>query len=427
MFDFRTWAWTELDFFQNANKSCGAYIELIFNGFNTPIINLLQGHNCVTSLNLDENQISSLKHKAFNQLPYMKKLSLRYNKISAIDNDFFSPLLRIEYLDLSSNNIMDISGFNKLTRHMLNHLNLSHNHIVKVSSYLFNLSSLEVLDLSNNSIKSSEPIMLPTNLRHLKLDNNEIVTWPLDFIPARLTDLSLKFNQLNYTKPISSVKRLDLSNNRLNNFCSDHFSSLEELDLSGNYFDSIPSFRSNKTLPLRKLAFNYMPNLLSIRQESFEGAANLTEISISVCPRLSLIESETFTGLNWLEKLDLSYNNLEKLPKDMARWLRIKDGVNLQGNPIKCDCSMQWFVDYVLSPMHSRPEMHILFLELKCAGPEIFKDLQMVRFTIHENLLCLPMQDVLQLPGMQWLEKIVNNLNPSNQAQSNNITLNVQK
>lgn len=95
-------------------------------------------------------------------------------------------------------------------------------------------------------------------------------------------------------------------------------------------------------------------------------------------------------SLNWkdLKKLNLSYNGLTKVPKDMVHWDRIEQGVNLQGNPFNCDCSMQWFLDVVIRGMLRHRELHTLFPELRCSQPSGYKNEPMVHLTMYDNVLC---------------------------------------
>uniref|UniRef100_A0A182NBT1 LRRCT domain-containing protein n=1 Tax=Anopheles dirus TaxID=7168 RepID=A0A182NBT1_9DIPT len=403
-FDFTGWSWTELDEISLEHE----LIEVIFNGLEIPRIDALEGHGSVTSLNLDGNQIATIEVEAFGHFTSVTRLSLRNNMLTAINYALFYFPNRLEHLDLSGNAIRDINGFNDLKWPQLRYLNLSHNHIETVRNQLFKLVALETLDLSHNAIKSGErPIILPSAVRRLLLDHNELTAWPFDSVPNELTDLSLRFNSINSTKQASGVQRLSLSSNRLESFCSYCFPALEELDLSGNYFDHIPRL-SNATdvWPVKKLAFNRMPHLRAIGKDAFDGAANLKEIEISFCPRLSHIDSNAFTDLLQLQRLDLSYNGLEQLSEDMANWGKIKHGVDLQGNPINCNCSMQWLVDDVIPAWHAHRALHHLFEKLRCARPPAYRDYLLVYLTVHDNLLCRQYRE-MNLPGMEHVAQLM--------------------
>uniref|UniRef100_A0A182WGK9 LRRCT domain-containing protein n=1 Tax=Anopheles minimus TaxID=112268 RepID=A0A182WGK9_9DIPT len=408
-FDLNSWSWSELDSVVQENQT----LEVVFNGLETPHIDILQGHGSVTVLNLDYNQIANVENEAFANFKTLMTLSLRGNMITAVHDFVYNPNI-LQHLDLSNNWIKDTRGFKTFTLSHLTHLNLSHNRIESVRTELSKLEALEMLDLSHNAIKKGEkPIILSKNLQQVLLHNNELTTWPFESVPETLTALSLAFNQINFTKEATNVRKLDLSNNRLDSFCSECFPSLEELDLSGNYFEAFPRF-GNQTSFLRKISFNRMPNLQSIERSAFQGfTEHLQELEISFCPQLSTIEIHAFADLKKLKRLDLSYNALQQVPESMVNWKQIEQGVDLQGNPINCNCSMQWLVDRVIPAMHSQRELHKLFPKLRCAQPAIYKDYLIVHLTVHDNLMCRKYRE-MDLPGM---ETVLQSMKEHRQAQ----------
>ncbi|XP_050072365.1 leucine-rich repeat neuronal protein 1-like, partial [Anopheles maculipalpis] len=394
-FEFNSWNWAELDSLVEEHRT----FEVIFNGLEIPHVDIAQGHESVTVLNLDYNLITTVELEAFASFKSLMTLSLRGNMMTTVHDFVYHPN-KLQHLDLSNNLIHDIKGLKTFTLSQLTHLNLSYNSIESVRTELSKLEALESLDLSYNSIKKGDkPIILPKMLRRLLLHHNELTAWPFDSLPDTLEDLSLGFNQIDSTKEAPDVRKLDLSSNRLASFCNDCFPLLEELDLSSNYFEEVPKF-SNQMGSLRKVSFNRMPNLRSIDKSAFEGVEHLHELEISFCPRLVTIESHTFTSLKQLERLDLSYNALQQVPEDMISWNLIEHGVDLQGNPINCNCSMQWLVDKVIPVMHSHRELHKLFPELRCAQPPMYKDYLVVHLTVHDNLLCRKYRE-MDLPGME--------------------------
>ncbi|XP_035907216.1 leucine-rich repeat neuronal protein 1-like [Anopheles stephensi] len=395
-FDLTSWNWAELDSVVEENRT----FEIIFNGLEIPLIDISQGHESVTILNLDDNQITTVEPEAFMNFKNMVTLSLRGNMITVVNELVYQPN-SLQHLDLSNNWITDIKGLKTFTLSRLTHLNLSYNRLESVRTELSKLEALETLDLSHNSIrKGDRPIILPQALRRLLLHHNELTEWPFESLPYTLTDLSLSFNRLELTKDAPDIRKLDLSSNRLASFCGDCFPLLEELDLSSNYFEEFPKFGKLTGATIRKVSFNRMPNLRTLDKSAFEDTEHLQELEISFCPRLATIASHTFTGLKELERLDLSYNALQQVPEDMINWKAIKQGVDLQGNPINCNCSMQWLVDKVIPAMHSHRELHKLFPELRCAQPAMYKDYLVAYLTVHDNLLCLKYRE-MNLPGME--------------------------
>lgn len=58
--------------------------------------------------------------------------------------------------------------------------------------------------------------------------------------------------------------------------------------------------------------------------------------------------------------MDLSNNKLENLSPNiiMADGVKLKYGVDLQGNPFKCNCSLQWMLNDLVPWIYSlNPEL----------------------------------------------------------------------
>ncbi|XP_058056759.1 insulin-like growth factor-binding protein complex acid labile subunit [Anopheles bellator] len=313
------------------------------------------------------------------------------------------PYNELLYLDLSHNQIAKLDAFKLqalVSWPRLTHLNLSFNHIKTVTNQLGKLEQLVWLDLSNNKIhRDAKAIVLPGNIQELRMDSNQLTDWPFDGIPYSLKNLSLRFNELHSVKAASGVQRLDLSYNNLSDMEGDCFPSLEELDLSSNFFNTLPLL-SNTTepWPLRKLTFSRMPNLQTIDRNFLSKATNLMDLKITICPKVTHLEENLFTGLSALERLDLSYNGLQQIPEQLADWGKIKHGVNLQGNPINCNCSMQWMLDRLIPEMKRHRELHHLFTRLRCVRPTIFHDQLLVHLTAYNNVLC---RSTRELIGME--------------------------
>lgn len=110
---------------------------------------------------------------------------------------------RLERLDLSNNLIPVLTFDMTFGTRKLKFLNVSNNAINEVRKYVVgNLTSLEVLDLSNNKLTNlNDPdaeFNLPENITHLYLQNNEI-------------------HRINYEKivKLTNLQEINLENNHL--------------------------------------------------------------------------------------------------------------------------------------------------------------------------------------------------------------------
>ncbi|XP_050100781.1 leucine-rich repeat neuronal protein 1-like [Anopheles aquasalis] len=399
-FDFRTWNWTEL---HEMPVTDGAPLEVNFSGLDVMEIDSLYGYERITSLILDENQISKLERESFENFKRLTKLSLRQNAITEL-KVLLHRNNELQYLDLSHNQITRLDAFKEhplLSWPRLTHLNLSFNRIETITHQLSKLEQLVWLDLSNNQIHrdGGNPMILPNNLRELAMNSNRLTDWPFDSIPPSVSHLSMCCNELQTLKPAMGVQWLDLSHNSLAHMETDTFPAVEELNISSNYFDSLPFLsNSSDSWPLKRLICNRMPNLRAIDKNFIAKAANLVELEITICPKLTSLEPELFMGLKALERLDLSYNGFQQVPEQLVHWNRIKHGVNLQGNPFNCKCSLQWMLDKLIPEMKRNRELHHLFPHLRCARPAIFQGQLLVHLTAYDNALC---KSTRELIGME--------------------------
>ncbi len=123
----------------------------------------------ITSLDLSDQSISSLKPGDFSGLSSLTTLRLYDNSIS--DISALSGLTSLTTLNLSGNSISDISALSGLTS--LTRLNLSINSINDIS-VLSGLTSLTRLNLSINSISDISALSGLTSLTRLGLRGNSI-------------------------------------------------------------------------------------------------------------------------------------------------------------------------------------------------------------------------------------------------------------
>jgi len=101
-----------------------------------------------------------------------------------------------------------------------NQLDLSNKQLKTVPSYVFNLTNLEVLDLSNNQLTGSLPAKIRQlqNLKVLNLSNNLMTGVPAEIGQLKnLQVLNLANNQLTglpiELKNLSNLETLNISNN----------------------------------------------------------------------------------------------------------------------------------------------------------------------------------------------------------------------
>ena len=140
------------------------------------------GLSSLDSLALYKNELSSLPVDIFSELSSLRKLDLGNNMLRRLPADIFSELSSLEWLSLPFNqlNSLSVDTFSGLSS--LNTLNLSYNKLSSLSAGHFaGLSSLRTLNLSSNKLSGlpSELFSDVPSLSWLSLSFNELSGLPV--------------------------------------------------------------------------------------------------------------------------------------------------------------------------------------------------------------------------------------------------------
>ena len=103
-------------------------------------------------LKLTDDGITAVEPYTFAGLSNLRHLSLRNNSLSSLPNHVFDDLVQLIKLDVSGNGLkmIELNTFDRLSN--LRELNLNRNALSYVGQFTNKLTSLEILDLSYNSI-----------------------------------------------------------------------------------------------------------------------------------------------------------------------------------------------------------------------------------------------------------------------------------
>ena len=306
---------------------------------------------------------STLKNDHFGRLPMLDELSIQYCKLRhlppgsfqgltsltrlslnshnadwgqssvlmEIDRESFAKMNSLEVLDLSANNLWSLppgalcGGMDSLTV-----LNMSQNHLLDVVDLGLGfidgclLDSLREIDLSSNhisSLRSGDLRQVSSSLEVLNLKNNRLSILAEDALTSmtKLKDLNLADNQLAAIPPslFQGKKGLD---------------QLESLHLQNN---SLTMMTSNLFFGLTGLLMlNLSHNAISshiMETETFSGLNDLRVLDLSY-NRLTLIEVATFEAMTSLQALELSHNQLHTVNGDTFRGLEQLTILSLSNN-----------------------------------------------------------------------------------------------
>lgn len=236
---------------------------------------------------IDLNLLTELPEE-IGELKSLRKLNLEGNHIQVLPEGFYN-LTNLEELNLRFNGPWNpFIGYDDVPKDL--HL---------FTEEVKKLKKLKVLDLSRGNIKR-----LPINLKHIKsLEILKLISTDVggisfqDTLPE-LRELHLRRTSIRYLSPL------------------DRFPKLELLDLSVAYHDTLPKDLGKlKQLKKLNLSYNYgidLRELLAIKD-------NLEELDLTACRLYKRMPSEKAIvfSLTSLKRLDISYNGLDSIPKEI--------------------------------------------------------------------------------------------------------------
>ncbi len=316
---------------QNAFTDLRNLHQLLLSNNNLKVIESkhFAGLYALNQLILESNEISNIHPNAFDNLTNIVDLSLNDNKLQKIP-DSMRKLRNLQALDLGKNRITEIESDSFDGLEQLAGLRLTDNQITTIKKGAFlALKSIHVLNFASNKIKHIDQSAFLSNekLRAIRLDSNA------------LEDISSAFTSL------SSLVLLNVSNNNIKWFDFSHLpSSLEWLDIHnnnitelGNYYDVTTQLKINyldvSNNKIRKVKSDLIPK-------------NITTINLSN-NLIDDIPSGTFLNKKHIRKIFMSGNMIKKLQITsliVSKFdiLREPPEIFLAGNPLHCDCHMEW-------------------------------------------------------------------------------------
>ncbi|XP_043941387.1 podocan [Protopterus annectens] len=287
----------------------------------------------LVSADFAANNLAKVYPLTFGQKPNLRSVYLHNNKLTdaGLPDPMFNGSDSVEILILSSNFLKYVpknlpSALNKLhlksnklqkiptgaftNLHDLRELYLQNNYITNegIDDETFTkLSSMEYLDLSSNNL-TQIPAGLPRNIVILHLEKNAIKSIPKGVLTQirNLEYLLLQNNKIK-AKDIHPLSFLGLK-------------KLHTVHLYNNMLERIPS-----GLPRRAKTLMLLHNQITeIARDDFSTTYVLMELNLSYNKITShKIHKEAFRKLRMLESLDLSGNNLDRIPGGLPQNLQI--------------------------------------------------------------------------------------------------------
>jgi len=326
------------------------YLDISNNGYNQlpSISGVMDG---LSSLSVSGNSISYLREDDLQPFNSLTSLYMADNVISSIHSQALAPVnSTLRYLDLS-NNSLSSSDF-LLLLEVIESLLLHDNNITLLE--LGNLSfaeGLRWLSASNNPIGNISLNGLSL-LQRMECDRCELTTveFPISGLDS-LLQLSLSANHLTEIPAnlhlCSELQRLNLSYNELqivpHTFKqSSYLTKLTSFDFSGNRFVYVPR-RFIQQRFLEKVDMHH-GELHGILDDTFNGnSSRITRIDLSY-NQISYVGINAFKGISSRATIDLTRNQIVTLFEDIFTHPVIGLTLSYWDNPYVCDCLSRWLV-----------------------------------------------------------------------------------
>lgn len=291
------------------------------------VATLLENLTSLEYLDLSGNLLQRLDETSFRDLPQLKELDLQRNIMYEIEGAFDSNP-KLQRLNLAFNYLLCLTDFH-MTQLVV--LNASHNFIewFITRQDVNDTFQLETLDLSNNKMLFFPFLPDHSHLRTLYLSHNSVSFYEHladnSSYPNSTTTVEF-YNMKKYTGNVTA----QLWDESLHG----DISSVEILDLRGNQVEYFPNGFIQKMPALSRLQMctNCLESL-NLTAEQFSGSLYELDLSNN---RLSQIvaDRDALTALGNLTYLNLSLNNLERLPSGLFSSLQSLRSVDLSYNNV---------------------------------------------------------------------------------------------
>ncbi|XP_060691415.1 toll-like receptor 3 [Hemiscyllium ocellatum] len=400
-----------LEYLQLENNSIQHVTPKTFAGLeNLKYLNLKKGLSQVGSL---------IDDYSFQELGNLEVLNLEDNNIASIRAHTFSGLRSLKYLSLYKSSIVDLKTisnktFVSLAESPLVNLNLTKTKISKLQPGAFSwFKKLKKLDIGLNSISQMltgeefrglseiEVIYLSYNMK-LILSSSSFMHVPslkiLMLSKSAIASLNIQ------PSPFDCIKNLtvlDLSNNNLANLDKDVFRELRQLQVlklqhnnlarlwkSVNPGGPVLYLSGLKELQILDLQSNGLDEL---PEKAFQGLYKLSNLDLSM-NNLNFLPDVVFNDLKSLKSLHIQKNLITSVEKDVFSQLFSNLTVLYMGfNPFDCTCeSIFWFVIWLNKTNSSIPGLNTQYI---CNTPPSYHNHSVVAFDISPCKDVAPFED----------------------------------
>lgn len=303
-------------------------LELSDNKLHTIGAQLFNGLFVLNRLTMSGNTISSIDTMAFRNCSDLKELDLSGNELTAVP-DALRDLAFLKTLDLGENRISEFHNGSFRNLHQLTGLRLIGNDVGNLThGMLWDLPNLQILNLARNKVQHVERHAFERNIKleAIRLDGNFLsdINGVFTSITSLLL-LNLSENHIewfDYAFIPVNLKWLDIHGNfieSLGNYYKIRDSKVKTLDASHNRITELSPLSVPDSVELLFINNNYIS---TVRSNTFVDKVNLTRVDMYA---------------NMIETMELTSLLLTKVPENKPL-----PEFYIGGNPFNCNCSMDW-------------------------------------------------------------------------------------
>ncbi len=200
---------------------------------------------------------------------------------------------------------------------------------------------------------------------------------------VKITKSILKLHE-NSLEILKEIRTLKVFNNRIlviDEGTFKNLSNLEILELYLNYLEKIPGTLFSGNLKLRKLNLNY--NVLrNLDRDLLTELVELDEFSISWNQLLS-VPGRLFRNTKKIIKISLNRNKIPEIPENLLEGLELLESLNLSGN------RLQILPTELFRDTRNLKDLQLYRNRIKILSPSIFENLVNLKILNLENNNCV--------------------------------------
>lgn len=336
---------------------------------------------------------SQLPTNAFQRLPNLNELKFGSCKLLQIPNNAFEGLTTLNKLIINTRNSewgpgksLEVQQNSMLGLKELQTLDLSDNNLrALVDGFLCPLTNLQILNLTNNRIRSAE---------HLGFTENECNGGvELQILDASYNDLRIISENWGVSR-LRRLQQLHLQHNNITELSPDSLAglnSLRILNLSNNHIEYLPDTLLIGSKELREI---HLQNneLLELPRGLFHRLEQLLVLDLSHNQLTSHhIDNGTFSGLIRLVVLNLAHNALTRLDSNTFKELYFLQILDLKNN------SIGHIEDNSFLSLYNLHTLNLAENRLHTLDDRIFNGLYVLaKLTLNNNLISVVEQNVFK-------------------------------